>query len=68
MYENHFIILSKSFYHLILIIHSYNVAISHSARWYFGEFINFFPNNIPFPTKDCGVGGLGIDTVIVVNK
>lgn len=48
--------------------HSYNVAISHNAKWYFGELINFFPNNIPFPTNDWGVGGFGIEFVITVNK
>ncbi len=44
------------------------MAISHRARWYFGEFISFFPSRIPFPTSDCGVGGFGIDTVIVVKR
>lgn len=50
------------------IIHSYKVAISHKAKWYFGELISFFPKRIPLPTKDWGVGGLGIDTVIVVKR
>lgn len=48
--------------------HSYNVAISHRAKWYLGELINFLPRRIPFPTKDWGVGGLGIEAVIVVKR
>jgi len=44
------------------------VAISHNAKWYFGELINFLPSNTPFPTRDCGVGGFGIDWTILVNK
>ena len=32
--------------------HSYKVAISHSARWYFGELISFLPKSTPFPTND----------------
>ena len=48
--------------------HSYKVAISHKAKWYLGEFMSFFPSKIPLPTNDWGVGGLGIETVMVVNK
>ena len=44
------------------------MAISQRARWYFGEFINFFPRRMPLPTRDCGVGGLGMETVMVVKR
>lgn len=44
------------------------MAISQRARWYFGELISFLPKRTPFPTKDCGVGGFGMDCTILVKR
>ena len=30
--------------------------------------MSFFPSSIPLPTNDWGVGGFGIETVMVVNR
>lgn len=30
--------------------------------------MSFFPNKTPLPTRDCGVGGLGMDCTILVKR
>ncbi len=30
--------------------------------------MSFFPSKTPLPTKDCGVGGFGMDCTILVKR